>query len=64
MKKRIFALALALCMMLSVMPTSFAGNGFLTLGNGELEPSQPSGILTPGDPVSVSYTHLTLPTKA
>ena len=30
MKKRIFALALALCMMLSVMPTSFAGNGFLT----------------------------------
>ena len=51
MKKRIFALALALCMMLSAMPTSFAGNGFLTLDNGELEPSQPSGILTPGDPV-------------
>ena len=51
MKKRIFALALALCMMLSVMPTSFAGNGFLTLDNGEREPSQPSGILTPGDPV-------------
>ena len=51
MKKRIFALALALCMMLSVMPTSFAGNGFLTLDNGEREPSEPSGILTPGDPV-------------
>ena len=51
MKKRIFALALALCMMLSAMPTSFAGNGFLTLDNGEREPSEPSGILTPGDPV-------------
>lgn len=51
MKKRIFALALALCMMLSVMPTSFAGNGFLTLDNGEQAPSAPSGILTPGDPV-------------
>ena len=46
MKKRIFALALALCMMLSVMPTSFAGNGFLTLDNGEQAPSAPSGILT------------------
>ena len=46
MKKRIFALALALCMMLSVMPTSFAGNGFLTLDNGEQAPSVPSGILT------------------
>lgn len=33
MKKRIFALALALCMMLSVMPTSFAGHGILTLDN-------------------------------
>ena len=51
MTKRIFALALALCMMLSAMPTSFVGNGFLTLDNGEQEPSQPSGILTPGDPV-------------
>ena len=46
MKKRIFALALALCMMLSAMPTSFAGNGFLTLDNGEQAPSVPSGILT------------------
>ena len=46
MKKRIFALALALCMMLSAMPTSFAGNGFLTLDNGEQAPSAPSGILT------------------
>lgn len=40
MKKRIFALALALCMMLSVMPTSFA-NGVLTLGDGT-----DTGVLT------------------
>lgn len=43
MKKRIFALALALCMMLSVMPTSFAGNGFLT---DDSKAAPQSGILT------------------
>lgn len=43
MKKRIFALALALCMMLSVMPTSFAGNGFLT---DDSKAAPQSGVLT------------------
>lgn len=43
MKKRIFALALALCMMLSVMPTSFAGNGFLT---DDSKAASQSGVLT------------------
>lgn len=43
MKKRIFALALALCMMLSAMPTSFAGNGFLT---DDSKAAPQSGILT------------------
>ena len=55
MKKRIFALALALCMMLSAMPTSFAGNGFLTLDGQENVEEQPreqqqEGILTLDDP--------------
>lgn len=58
MKKRIFALALALCMMLSVMPTSFAGNGFLTLDGQENVEEQPreqqqEGILTLDDPDAV-----------
>ena len=43
MKKRIFALALALCMMLSAMPTSFAGNGFLT---DDSKAAPQSGVLT------------------
>lgn len=43
MKKRIFALALALCMMLSVMPNAFA-NGVLTLGDGTGTDS--NGVLT------------------
>ena len=58
MKKRIFALALALCMMLSAMPTSFAGNGFLTLDGQENVEEQPreqqqEGILTLDDPDAV-----------
>lgn len=52
MKKRIFALALALCMLLSVMPTSFAAEGFLTLGGSEpaaeADSQTSTGVLTLG----------------
>ena len=41
MKKRILALALSLCMMLSMMPTAYAGEGFLTLDGQQPEVSQP-----------------------
>ncbi len=41
MKKRILSLALALCMMLSVMPTSYAGNGVLTLGDSDVQQENP-----------------------
>lgn len=42
MKKRILSLALALCMMLSIMPTSYAGDGFLTLGDSDVQQETPA----------------------
>lgn len=52
--KKIFALALAVCMMLSVMPTTYAGEGYLSLGNDS--GSSEGGVLTSGEGVLTNGT--------
>ena len=52
--KKLFALALAVCMMVSVMPTSFAGNGFLSLDGAQPAATTSGPSLTLDTPGTVS----------
>ncbi len=52
--KKLFALALAVCMMVSVMPTSFAGNGFLSLDGVQPTTTTSGPSLTLDNPGTVS----------
>lgn len=52
--KKLFALALAVCMMVSVMPTSFAGNGFLSLDGAQPTTTTSGPSLTLDNPGTVS----------